>query len=213
MSNWFESNPTRSIIIHTLLVVAATWAAFEFVFDKNKINLYEARIGKTEAESKEVEARNSVLATRVEYLTSENQKLLKWLESTPQTIPYYEKEITRLKNVILISEKVGMAPQGDAEQSKLSSYRNESGKLEAAASFFDDKTNVVFGVPRINYGDTANVAITFPNGEKIQTKDAVAGETWRFNKQGKEYMLILDSVDWASQSFKSTITEIPSETQ
>jgi len=214
MSNWFESNATKSIIINTLLVATATWATFEFVFDKNKINLYEARIGKTEAEAKEVEARNSVLATRVEYLTIENQKLLSWLESTPNSIPYYEKEITSLKEKLKIAaQKTESSPQNTPSADNPSLYYSNSEKLESSTSFFDKETNIVFGAPKINYGDTADIILTLPDGEKIKAKDAVPGETWRFNKKGKEYMLILDSVDWATQSYKSSVTEVPSDIQ
>jgi len=54
MSNWFENNPTRSILIHTVVVAAATWAFFVFIFDENKVNLHEAKVSQVEAATKEV---------------------------------------------------------------------------------------------------------------------------------------------------------------
>ncbi|MCB2426674.1 hypothetical protein [Methylophaga pinxianii] len=101
MSNWFEDNPTKSVVAHTVIVAAATWAAFYFVFDENKIKLIEAKAEKIAAESKEVNARNSVLVTRLDYLTKENEKYLRWLESTPNTLPFYELEITKLEEQIV----------------------------------------------------------------------------------------------------------------
>lgn len=214
MSNWFEQHPTRSIIVHTLLVAAATWAAFEFIFDKNKINLFEAKIGKTVAEAKEVEARNSVLLTRVEYLTLENQKLTRWLESTPNTIPYYEKEVKRLEEKLkTVQLEIGPATQDRPIEDISSTYNATSQVLDSSTAFYDKKTNVVLGVPEIRIGDKADIVLTLPDGKKIKEKDVTTGETWRFNKGGKEYMLMLDSIDWPTQSFKTSITEIGSSAE
>lgn len=217
MSNWFEQHPARSIIVHTLLVSAATWATwatFEFIFDKNKINLYEARIGKTIAEAKEVEARNSVLLTRVEYLTLDNQKLTEWLESTPSTIPYYENKIKLLEEKLKAATLDVRADQKEQpNEYSTPFYHINSQKLDASTAFHDKLTNIVFGAPEIRYGDKADIVLTLPDGKKIKEKDVTAGETWRFNKDGKEYMIMMESIDWATQSFKTSITEIGSNAE
>lgn len=207
MSNWVEANATRSIIIHTIVVAAAVWAAFVFVFDENKVNFYEAKVERTEAQAREIEARNSVLATRVEYLTEENRKLTNWLGQTPNTIPYYESQLAELRTKLKVAEeKLAQTPSAIPEEID-APYRNFM-EGRAATTFLDYKTNAVLGVPKISYGDTADVNLTFPDGNKISVDDVKAGETWRFTENGKDYLLILDSIDWASQRFKSSIVEL-----
>ncbi len=91
MSNWLENNQTKSVITYTIFVAAATWTAFFYIFDENKVKLHEAQVNKIEAVSREVTARNTVLITRLEYLTKENDKYLRWIENTDKTLPFYEK--------------------------------------------------------------------------------------------------------------------------
>nr|WP_059391411.1 hypothetical protein [Pseudomonas toyotomiensis] len=208
LSNWFENNPVRSIITHTIVVAAAVWAFSFFVLEDNKIKFYEAMIKKSEAEAKETEARNAVLVTRVEYLSEENKKLNDWLIQTPQTIPYYENQLQTLKAKLKVAEdKLLTSPEKTPSKDLESLYKNFQ-KGEASTTFLDLKTNLVLGVPKINYGDTADINLTLPNGEKIDAKNIKAGETWQFSKGGKDYLLIMDSIDWAAQSYKSSVIEL-----
>jgi cell division protein FtsB len=209
MNNWFENNPTKSVIVHTILVAATVWAFFIFVFDENKVNFYEAKVSKIEAASKEVYARNEVLTTRLEFITEENKKLRSWLEDTPSTVPHYEKEIEKLKSQ-LVSLKGVASVNTSIKSADLSKILYENSiHQEAATSFIDKKTNVVLGVEKINYGNSANINLTLPDGEKIKAKNVKAGETWNFKKNGTEYMLILNSIDWASGKYKSSVIELP----
>ncbi|MEC4091914.1 hypothetical protein [Pseudoalteromonas rubra] len=210
MSNWFENNAAKSVVLHTIVVATAVWATFVFVFDENKINFYEAKVERTEAEAKEVKARNAVLASRVEYLTHDNNKLNNWLSSTPKSIPHYENQIKKLEEQLeemeaKLASKDLSVPLMDKEP--ISLYSNFK-KGTASTTFLDAKTNTVFGIPKINYGNTANINLTLPNGKKITDNNVKAGETWRFEDKGKEYLLVLDSLDWASQTYQSRIIEL-----
>jgi len=208
MSNWFESNPAKSVIGHTIFVAAATWAIFIFVFDENKVNLHEAKVERVEAEAREIEARNSVLTTRIEYLTEENRKLNTWLGQAPSTIPYYERQLTDLTEKLKESEeKLAQLPEPSPTHSGESLYRNiKSG--DAGTTFHDVKTNAVLGVSRISYGDIASVNLTLPGKGATQESDVTAGSTWMFTIGGAEYLLILGSIDWALQRFEASVVEL-----
>ena len=211
MSNWVEKNATKSVIIYTIVVVAATWAAFVFIFDEKKVILHKAQISKIEAAAKEVEARNSVLITRLEYLTIKNDRLIKWLQGTPKTIPSYEKEILRLESDLLtLNEKMKNAKVSSAIpiQDDDSLYV-KSLVLKAGTSFIDPKTNVVLGVNKISINKNAFVNLSLPDGKRIKVEGANPGESWDFSSEGRNYRLVLDSIDWAAQSYKATILEFP----
>ncbi|MCG8017752.1 MAG: hypothetical protein JAY97_16185 [Candidatus Thiodiazotropha sp. 'RUGA'] len=213
MSNWFEENATRSVIVHTLVVAAATWAAFAFIFDENKVQLHEAKVSRVEAAAKEVSARNSVLITRVEYLTKENEKLTRWLESTPKSIPHYENEINNLKERIIELEKVAanVSNANVTETSDHPDFYQLMKNLKSGTSFVDPKTKAVLGVRDIDIDKTAFVNISLPSGKKIKAEKVSPGETWGFEDAGKEYQLVLDSIDWPSQSYKASIMELPAQ--
>ncbi len=212
MSNWFESNPTKSVILHTIVVAAAVWASFFFIFDENKVNFYEAKVSKVEAASREYAAKNEVLSTRLEYLKDENVKLQRWLESTPKSIPYYESKITSLNKIIsdLKKPRSPVTKKTENIESNEVLYFNFKRK-PAASTFFDSKTNAAFAVEKINYGNTADINLTLPNGENIKTKGVTPGETWRFKKNGEQYILLLDSVDWASGKYEASVIELQNE--
>ncbi|EKF9628519.1 hypothetical protein O1C60_003796 [Vibrio cholerae] len=218
MSNWFENNPTKSVLIHTVLVATATWAAFTFVFDENRVKLHEAKVARAEAETKEVNARNSVLVTRLDYLTKENEKLNRWLEQEPKSIPYYEKQLTVLSEKIESLEGALQLAQeresgsntekGDRWVDELLKRYNEVQLKPVQQSIYDPLTGVVVGADRVTIDGKTDIKITFPDGKKIEQKSAAPGETWNFQNNGKEYRLILDSADWSTQRFGTRIIEL-----
>jgi len=212
VSNWFENNATKSVLVYTMFIAASVWAIFIFVYDESKINLFEAKVERIEAEAREIDARNMVLSTRLEYLIEENRKLNEWFEKIPSTIPYYENQITLLKTKLkLVEDQLAQTPNPTISQENKPRYYNYI-KGGVATTFFDPKTNSTLGISKINYGDTAEINLTLPNGQKIKEDGIKAGETWTFNEDGKDYRLILDSIDWASQTFESSLIELSNDT-
>jgi hypothetical protein len=196
MSSWFESNPTKSVIVHTVLVVVAVWEFPIFVLDVNKVNFYEAKVSRIEAESREVSARNKVLSTWLEYLTQENNRMKKWLEGIPKSIPHYEKQTEELQSEIKsLKENITNTSSRNLPQSGPQLYKNSYWQ-DAATSIVDNETKVVPGVAKINYGDSADINLTLPNDEKIKAKSVAPGENWTFSKGESNYMLVIESIDW-----------------
>lgn len=215
MSNWFEENATRSVIIHTVVVATATWAAFAFVFDENRVKLHEAKVARAESEIKEVNARNSVLSTRVDYLTQENIQLHQWLESEPKTVPFYEKKLSELSDKLVSLEDALRKAQSSNSEKLNSNWIEEELKKYNMTKFqpvrmsiYDPFTHVVVGADRISVDGRTDILITLPNGGKIVSPSSLPGTTWDYEFNGKKYRLILEAADWASQQFGTRIVEI-----
>ncbi|MCF7500098.1 hypothetical protein [Pseudoalteromonas sp. L1] len=213
MSNWFENHPARSVIGHSVIVAAATWAAFYFVFDENKIKLIEAKSKKIAAEAKEVNARNTVLLTRLDQLTKDNDKYLRWLEQTPNTLPFYELEISKFeKEIESLKSELTNRPKinNPFEYKKPDSYEFGSRK-SVGDTFLDPKTKASLGIQKINIDKFASVKITLPDGVKHSTENAKPGDTWDFELNGISYSLLLESLDWTAQRFTVKVYERPSK--
>lgn len=97
MSNWFEENPTKSIISYTLVVIAATWAASYFVIDENKINLYRSQVDNEKSVNRQLQAKVSVLEGKILDLSNENKQLKEWLSSEATSYPALVNKIQALE--------------------------------------------------------------------------------------------------------------------
>jgi len=210
LSNWFENHPAKSVIGHSVIVAAATWAAFYFIFDENKIKLIEAKSEKIAAEVKEVNARNTVLVTRLDYLIKDNDKYLRWLEQTPKTLPFYEHEVLKLeKEIESLKTQLSKRPNSTNffKPKEQDSYEFELTK-SAGSTFLDPETKASLGIQEINIRKYASVSISLPNGVKHSDENAKPGDTWQFELNGKNYSLLLESLDWAAQRFTAKVYEI-----
>ncbi|NEX82897.1 hypothetical protein [Aeromonas rivipollensis] len=215
MSNWFENNPTKSVLLHTIVVATATWAAFTFIFDENRVKFHEAKVTKAEAETKEIGARNTVLVTRIDYLTKENDRLQRWLESEPKTIPYYEKHVAELsKKIESLEGSLNEIRSSASEKQSEGLWKEVMKKYDfiqmkpVQTSIRDPHTNLVIGAERISSSGSTKIRITFPDGERIEKDDVYPGDTWDYTYKGSKFRLILDSADWASQQYSTRIIEL-----
>jgi hypothetical protein len=200
MSNWFESSPARSVVIHTLVVAAAVWAAFNFVFDENKVNHYKA---KTE-----------VLEVEIARLREENKKYHEWLTSTPNTIPFLE---TKLKTLIAENAKLSTelisAPRPAAAASATTSEPPSktyvySRALNVGESFIDPQTNAILGIGLIARDFTAAGVLTLPDGQGGAVPTLKVGDSWKYPHGGKRYQLTLSKVDWYTNRAEVTVREM-----
>jgi hypothetical protein len=215
LSNWFENHPARSVIGHTVIVAAATWAAFYFIFDENKIKLIEAKSEKISAEVQEVNARNTVLVTRLDYLTKDNEKYLRWLEQTPNTLPFYEHELSKLEREIeSLKIELSKRPRNDNPSEVKEPEEYEFWSIKGVGdTFLDPKTKAVLGIQDINIKNFASVQISLPDGAKFSIEKAKPGDTWQFEVNGVSYSLLLESLDWAAQRFTAKVFENPQKNE
>jgi len=209
MSNWFENNPTKSIISYTLVVIAATWATSYFVIDENKVNLYKSQVENEKSVNRQLEAKISVLEGKLLDLSNENKHLRDWLSEDSTSYPALVEKIKSLEKEIkertAIPHDNNKNTAGYEEQKKLYSY---SESFVMGQSFTDPLTNATIGVSQIASDYTANIYLFLPGKESIEKKGAKPGSSWVYEFQKKRYKLTLNKIDWIGSSLKATVVEM-----
>jgi len=211
VSNWFESHPIRSIIIHTIIVASAVWAAFAFVFDENKVAVYRAQAENEKATANQYKAKTEVLEVEIARLREESHKYLEWMVNTPNTIPYLEQRIkiltdenNRQKAQLAAVTKVEPLSKGSFT---IPSYSNIK-VLNMGESFVDPRTNATLGVGRIASDFTASVVLNVPGEKPRELAQAKPGETWIFTKDNRQYQLTLSKIDWFGNKAEVQLKEL-----
>ncbi|MDN3673021.1 hypothetical protein QWY99_08150 [Flavobacterium branchiarum] len=187
MSNWFENNQTKSVIIYTLVIAGATWAFYKFIFEEQKIDFYKAQV---ESSKTEVEQHKS----RIDFLEKENQKLetvLKEFEewnfkSSNPTLFYKTKyeQIANEKNRIdsLFSKSIDSTYYPKAENSSTSLFKSIDKEISKGKSYINDQEQLIIGVNDISVDGLCNFTISV--GSKINEvqKNVRVGTSYNFGK-------------------------------
>ena len=196
MSNWFESNQTKSIIIYTVLVAGTTWTVFNVLLDDKK--LASAR-----AETDQYKAKTEVLETQISQLKDENQKYLNWLASTPGTVPYFESELAKAKE--LASSVKAASP---AIEPNMSTTSGRAAVLTPGESLVDPVTGAIIGVGLFHQDFTVDINITTPDGKTQSHPSSKAGAVWDFNYKSVQYRVTLSRSDWYKNEATVSIREL-----
>jgi hypothetical protein len=220
VSNWFETNQTKSVILYTLLVIAGTWAAFTFIFDENRINLSRAQVEEAKAMAEQYKAKSEVLQTENARLAVQNSTYLRWLEGQSGTFPSLELQVAKLseeKNTLaeaLSNTKPTASaeptrpaePTSTAEPPKI--YARESGPLKLGQTFVDPETGAIIGVSEMTPSNQAKVTVSLP-GKATETADRVTpGKIWNFDYQGRKFVLTLTNTTWLNDTFQASVREL-----
>ncbi|MDP4488005.1 hypothetical protein QDG88_08640 [Pseudoalteromonas piscicida] len=209
MSNWFEENPTKSIISYTLVVIAATWAASYFVIDENKINLYKSQVDNEKSVNRQLQAKVSVLEGKILDLSNENKQLKEWLSSEATSYPALVNKIQALEKKLsegpLTAAGSAKNAHDSSNQKKLYSY---SENFVMGQSFTDPLTNATIGVSQIASDYTADIYLFLPGKESLEKKGVKPGSSWVYGFEKKQYKLTLNKIEWIGSSLKATVVEM-----
>ncbi|PAY01142.1 hypothetical protein CKO50_11570 [Pseudoalteromonas sp. HM-SA03] len=209
MSNWFEENPTKSIISYTLVVIAATWAASYFVIDENKINLYKSQVDNEKSVNRQLQAKVSVLEGKILDLSNENKQLKEWLSSEATSYPALVNKIQALEKKL--SERP-LNAAGSTKNAHDSSNQKElysySENFVMGQSFTDPLTNATIGVSQIASDYTADIYLFLPGKESLEKKGVKPGSSWVYEFEKKQYKLTLNKIEWIGSSLKATVVEM-----
>jgi hypothetical protein len=198
--NWFASNATTSVVIHTIVVATAVGAAFLFVFDENKIAAHVAT-------ANQYKAKTEVLEVEIARLRDENKKYLDWMVHTPNTIPHLENRIKVLTDEVSRHRDKPVPPKVEPLTKMLAPY-GASRVLNVGESFVDPLTNAALGIGRITADFTAPVTLSLPGQKSTELPRATAGSVWTFTKGEKRYQLTLSKLDWYSNKAEVQLVEI-----
>ncbi len=214
MSNWFENSPTRSVILHTILVAGSVWAVFAFVFDENKVSVFRAQAENEKATAGQYKAKTEVLEVEISRLRDENKKYQDWLTATPNSIPYFETKLKALteenSNLQQKLATPGVTPSGNATTApEIKNFPYVGTKtLSLGEAFVDPKTNVTIGIGRISPNFTANGSVTLPGQEQKDFEAIKSGDNWKFPYGEKQYQLTVLKVDWFSNKSEVMVKEV-----
>lgn len=208
MENWFERNAAKSIVIHTLIVAGAVWAAFEFVFDKNKVAAYQGEVANVRATAEQYKAKTEVLEVEIARLRDENKKYLDWMVQTPNTIPHLEGRIK-----VLLDENAKQKAQltgiGSPSKPAFPTLPYSNGKsLYLGEAFVDPQTNAIVGVAGVNSDFTTDIRLTLPGQKAADLVRVKPGTSWTFEQGTRRYMVTVPKIDWYTNKAEVQIREI-----
>ncbi|WP_353367433.1 hypothetical protein [Acidovorax sp. FG27] len=214
MSNWFESSPARSVVIHTLVVGAAVWAAFAFIFDENKVAVVRAQAESEKATASQYKAKTEVLEVEIARLRDENKKYQDWLTAAPTTIPFFESRLKAVsdENATLRQELAAIKAGSTSTPALAAGGQRQTytaGRtLSLGEAFVDPKTNATIGIGTITSNFTADGSVTLP-GQKAQELGVIKpGDNWLYTHDGKRYQLVVLKVDWFSNKAEVLVKEL-----
>ncbi|WP_157511069.1 hypothetical protein [Frateuria sp. Soil773] len=196
MSNWFENNQTKSVILYTILVAGTTWTIFNVLLDDKKL-------ASAKAEVDQYKAKTEVLEAQISQLKDENQKYRSWLAETPGTIPYFESEIAKAKELTL-SVKAAIP----TVEPNISTAEGRAAVLTRGESLADPVTGAIVGVGTFHPDFTVDINITTPDGKTQSHPSSKAGEVWDFSYKSAQYRITLSRSDWYKNEATVSLREL-----
>lgn len=203
MSNWFENNPAKSIVGHTFIVIAATWAVFTFIVEQRKIDLAKAETENYKSQAEQLNSKIGVLELQIASLKGERDFYLDTLKSSPDTLPTLKKSLEESKQ-----ENLRLADQLRSAGIKNTLY-SVTKTISRGSSYIDDKTGAIVGVIDISSSnDSATVSLEFPGKPRFTVEKVTAGQSWTFQGKDRQFRLVVTDVKWISSLAQIRIDEI-----
>lgn len=193
MSNWFESNQTKSVIGYTLVIIGSTWAVSTFVLQDNRINLLKSETDSQKAIAEQYKSKVELLQREIDAVRAENAEYRAWLYQAKDAIPIMVPRLTELK--ARITELESRPSGAQATASLTVETRVSRGKAH-----IDQETGLVFTVLNVDVDRRVNVAVKLPSKNTAQELTVYAGWQWQFESRGSQYTLTLTEVNFAGDS-------------
>lgn len=200
MSNWFENNQTKSILIYTLTIVAATWATSRFVFQDNRIELLKSEIDAQKAQSDQYRSKAELLSKDLETVRAENAEYRAWLSQSKNAVPAIMPRISALKGYI-------SALEGQVE--KLSNNKPASIQLVRDARrgepVIDERTGLQIEVKDVTIDKQASIIVKFPDRDTKSHFSVKGGEQLKFKVGPLVYVLSIGRVYFIADGIEFSV--------
>lgn len=204
MFEWFDKNPTKSIISYTILIIGSVFAFAKFSLIENVERYYKEQIAIKEATIAQHEAKINFLEIENNNLQNEVDKYLGWLQSTPGTLQFLESENEKLLEKIetgITSEK---SDEGDVENKNTWSYD----AIEENTAILDSKTGIVVSMKDISVRYDGSLSITIPGKEMEIINNVSAGFTKEIKIGNETYQLIVTVIDYITGTYSIIIKKM-----
>lgn len=204
MYNWFQNNPACSVISHTILVAATTWAISTFILEDRKLSDLKSQLDTQKVITEQYKARADVLLKDVERLYSENTEYKIWLEKDKKIVPS-----------IVVTENLGMKKEIELLKSRLKnnsrgSETNET--LTKGKAYIDNELDMSVTLDDISVYNDATVYVRLPGSIKLTKLASIkSGEVFPFENDGQKFKINFIDVNFVSGILEFTIEPIKSK--
>ena len=207
MSNWFEDNPSKSVITYTLLVAGATWAISTFILQDDRLNLARSELEAEKSISEQYKAKTELLQRDIDAIRAENAEYRTWLGQTKDAIPSIVPRILELRNKIANLESasprsVAAIPSSAPSSSTASAtaISTEEKRAVFGTAYIDNDGGVIFTVRQTYPDRKADVTVKLPD-KAVPIRETIdAGAQWKFKSKGKNYVLTVTSIGFINDS-------------
>lgn len=228
MSNWFQDNPTTSVITYTIFVAGATWAASTFILQDNKLNLANSELESQKAIVEQYKAKSEILQSEIEGLRIENQEYRAWLAQSKDAIPIMVPQLIKLKSQLAKFKQLdGIAE--NATGTEISEIHNSSTatvspKAQVVKNLpvnfslaqtakrgiagIDETTGLVVTVVGTRANNTASLIISFPDRDVVTDESVYAGKKFKFNWGGQTIVLTIIQIEFYTDTVSFKLTRL-----
>ena len=203
MSNWFETNATKSIILYTLAIAGATWAVSTFILQDNRLNLIRSELDTQKSLSEQYKSKAELLSRDMQILRSENTEYKAWLSQTKDAIPGIMPRVTELKSYI------GSLEDQLAQLKKLNPNLVIKEQLikdiRRGTPFKDEKTGLKIEIKEISVDKKASLLIKFPDRDVNTLVIVNDGQQFKFKVGLINYVLTIARVYYIADGLDISI--------
>ena len=204
MSNWIESNPTKSIIIYSITLVAATFTVLYFILIENQANLHHTETQSLKTQIQTLNERIQLLQYDNSHYIDENNQLKDWLKSTPNSLEYLKRQNKTLERKLF---QISLLNNNDSLTNDNINYYNQSDLLSTGKAFLDSKTSASIAISAINIDREAFGVLHLPGKKTVSFKKVKAGHQWNFKYQGQKFSLILMELNYVGEKYRVALNE------
>ncbi|ENW97793.1 hypothetical protein [Acinetobacter sp. NIPH 298] len=198
MSNWFEDNPLKSIIGHTVLVMTFTWGISTFVLEDRKLSDVKSQLETQKSVTEEYKVKVEILQKDIEKLQAENSEYKLWLEKEGKVVPS-----------IIVSKNLQMQEEIKNLRSMLKDsamgveYKHN---LSVGTAYIDNGLDISMTLDKVFYGNKASIYIRFPDSnENVKYENIKAGDVKIFKKDNKKHKITFTKVLFIQDLVEFTI--------
>ncbi len=203
--DWFDTHPFKSIVGYTILVAGSVFAFSKFILIENTEMAHKSELAIKDATIAQYEARVQYLEKENTQLTEEANRYLSWLQNTPGTLEYLQKENSDLR--AQIEDEANESEK--AEVSQNATYTRSYDFVKENTSVIDDHTGLVVTLTNINTYYEGDLSIWEQDNGLEHIEKITAGYTRKYTVAGIDYRITISMIDWISRSYSVSIRQLP----
>jgi len=202
MSNWFENNPTKSILSYTLVVAGATWATSTFILQDNRLSLAKSELESQKTLAEQYKAKADLLQKDIEVVRAENSEYRAWLSQSKDAVPIIMPRLTELKTKV--AELETEAKQLKSNPGSVHLVEDKAAKVGKA--YVDESIGLIVTVQQVSPAREAQLILQFPDRSAPIQEEAPPGKQWKFKSKDTSFQLTLTEIDFYRSEVKFRVS-------